>query len=133
MPEGKRRRLKTNTMSEFLNEKEFIDVKRYFREDELDEMRLDHTNKLIRLDVISEEIKALQDKYKDEIKALRESATGIRKEIRQKFTIENKECTLVPDFIEGVMNYTDDTTGEIVMSRKLLPHERQMKINQKIA
>ena len=44
---------------------------------------------------------------------------------------ENREvmCELSPNYAEGMMEYVNTHTGEIVRSRKLLPSEKQLSIH----
>jgi hypothetical protein len=119
-----------NEHEEFSTPKETIKAKRFFRPNELDDMRKDQTDKLIELDDIEAEIKELKAKYRKRVDVIKKEALTTRKEIKAGFTHEDRECYLVPDQEAGLMNYTDVTTGEVHMSRRLHPEERQLRLHK---
>lgn len=112
---------------EFSNPKEVVKAKRFFSADELDAMRREQTEKQIELDDIEEEIRNLKKLNATRVKEIKATNLGIRKEIKAGFTHEDRECYLTPNYTTGMMQYVDCETSEVLMERKLLPAEKQLR------
>ena len=112
---------------EFSNPKEVVKAKRFFSADELDAMRREQTEKQIELDDIEAEIRDLKKKNALRVKEIKATNLGIRQEIKAGFTHEDRECYLTPDFTNGLMQYVDCQTSEVLMTRKLLHNEKQLR------
>lgn len=107
---------------------EVIKHRRQLSPEEKEQLRKDHTDEMIELDGHLEEIKAVKDEKAPRLKELRGSTKKLRSDIRKGYVEEDRECYLVPDHTAGMMQYIDTETNEVLMERKLMPHEKQLRI-----
>lgn len=104
-------------------------VKRYFTDDELQEMRVELTETSIERHDKQERLKEQSKAAKDEIANLTNIVNSNLKHLKKKFTEQSEEVYLLDDQDEGVM-YTYSSTGDLISTRKLFPNERQTRIKQ---
>lgn len=110
---------------------ETIPNKRFFTPEEKEQMRIEHTDKLIELDAHEQEIKDLKDSKSPVIKELKTTTKKTRNLLRAGFEYQNRECYLVPNHESGKMEYIDTETSELLFERKLLPAEKQLRITDR--
>lgn len=102
-------------------------VKRYFTDEELEQMRVEMTdNSILRYDK-QEELKDLTSGLRREIKNYSTLIAEKLKLLKDKYEEQREEVFLLDDQIGGMMYYYA-ADGTLVSSRKLLPKERQMRI-----
>lgn len=119
--------------TEFPQPRESVQSKVFFTPDQMDEMRKNHTDELIELDNIEEEIKALKERHAPRIKEIKCSAKDTRGLLKRKYHYVQRECFLEPDYTDGVMNYVDCENAEVLQTRKLKPEEKQLTLSVRTA
>lgn len=107
---------------------ETIPHKYKFSDDEIQDMRKEHTDVIIEEEIILDEIKAFREERKLPLKNLKEQSKKLRKHIKNGYEIRDVECSLVPNFETGMMQYISNDTQEIIIERKLQPNEKQYRI-----
>jgi DNA-binding transcriptional MerR regulator len=111
--------------------KEFFDFKRAYTPDELSEMKDQLPERLIEIDQQQEELKRVKQEAIAAIKANQAESWKLVTRIRKGYDEVNEELYAVADQDEGVMDHYDKN-GIIQFSRKLLPHERQLRLTHKV-
>lgn len=104
-------------------------VQRFFDKDELDSLREEVSNVSIDISELEDELKEISTPIKNQVKEKKLTLRSKLKLVKQKFDESEEEVYLFADHTEGVMLYYD-FSGELISSRRLLPHERQTSIHQ---
>lgn len=110
-------------------------VKHYFTEQEMEDMRKDLTQTSIDRHAKQEELKEISSGLRGEIKKLTSSINENLRDLKRKFYEQEETVFLLADHDKGRMYYYN-ISGELMSERKLLPSEKQTKIlnlNQKSA
>lgn len=109
-------------------------IRKHFTEDEMIDLREKFsTNEILKSDA-EEELAEVKKTAKAKIDGIKEISKDVRTKIKHKYIDVIKDVNCVPNFAEGVMEFYDTETGELVDTRKLRPNEKQMSIlNSKTA
>lgn len=108
---------------------EEMPIQKHFNEDEINEMRKNHVNNAIAIKRKMEEFKKFKMEIDAFIKPLADENTYLLANVRAGYVEVTQQVYLFEDHENGMMNYYDNT-GELVHSRRMLPHEKQTKIKQ---
>lgn len=103
--------------------------------EEMDEYRERFAETCIELTEAEESLKVYSDLRKAEMKPVKELIRDLQKAIKNRAIEVEETAYLFPDYDSGVMNYYN-SDGELLMSRRLRPEERQTNIhtlNRKIS
>jgi flagellar motility protein MotE (MotC chaperone) len=95
--------------------------------DELDEKRESLTEKLIQVSEWKDELKVVQDEFKDRIKPVESVMKGLLTEVKTKQALVTGILYEVADHEAGLMEVFDQD-GEFVSSRRLKPEEKQGRL-----
>jgi peptidoglycan hydrolase CwlO-like protein len=106
---------------------EEMPIQKHFSEDEINEMRKTHVANSIAIKRKSEEFKKLKAEIDAFIKPLAEENNYLLQNVRAGYVEVNKQVYIFDDQETSMMNYYDNT-GELVYSRRMMPHEKQLKI-----
>lgn len=110
-------------------------TKRFFSKEELDDLKTEVSDESILVSELEDKLKEISAPIKADIKSKKIDLRATLKLVKQKYEENLEDVYLFADHHEGFMLYYN-SKGELISSRKLLPHERQTKIvdlNQKIA
>ena len=86
----------------------------------------DAASKRAELDVIERRFEDLKKKAKSEVELKQQELNGVLSVIQQGRELREVECTELFDYERGVVSYLYD--GEVLETRPMERHERQMKI-----
>lgn len=102
-------------------------IKKYFEENEINDMRREFTQNSISIKKLIEKLKLFKNEVDAEIKPMAESNLYLINNIRTGFVEVNQQVYLFDDQ-ENSMMHTYDAKGDLIGSRRLAPEERQQRI-----
>lgn len=111
------------------------EVKVFFSEDDLAEMKSMLSESSIEREKLEDELKDLTKGLRGKIKSETKTIKGLLVYLKNKYEHQEQEVFEFDDQEQGLM-LTYDSTGELINSRKLRPNEKQttiFNINQKQA
>ncbi len=100
---------------------------RPFSFDELKDKRESITNVSMQIDEQEEQLREISKQKREVLKGLKSEQKIIMKEVRAQAETVTETVYLLDDQEEGIMGYYD-ANGTLISSRKLLPGERNLKI-----
>lgn len=103
-------------------------IRHQYTEEELVELKHNFFDNDSKLNDKQEELDAIKEQFKFEMKPMKESASDLRKKIRNRFIDRDVHVYAVANQESGRMEYYDTITGEMVEERKLQPSERQIRL-----
>jgi len=106
---------------------EFTQIKIYFSQDDLDEMKSNLSELCIEKDGNEDELKELSKGLRDKIKEQSGRIKALLKLLKDKYEYQTQEVFDFDDQENGLM-LTYNYNGELINSRKLRPQERQTKM-----
>lgn len=106
---------------------EEMPIQKHFTEEEINEKRRLHINNAIAIKKKMEEFKLFKQGIDEFIKPLAEENAYLLANVRAGYVEVNQQVYLFEDHENGMMNYYDNI-GDLVHSRRMLPHERQTRI-----
>lgn len=112
-----------------MNKTELITVLVPFTHDELTALKDAHIDKLVEQSNLLEKHAAEKKRMKAEQEQMKAEIFEMLNAIRTKGENRQVLCELSPNYVDGVMEYVNTHTGEIVRTRKLLPSEKQLSIH----
>lgn len=95
-----------------------------FNDLEIADRKTDLANLDIKLEDKEDELKALASTLREEIKLIKMKKRGITKDIRNGYEMREFDVHNVPNYEDGVMQYVQVGTDEVVGSRQLTYNER---------
>lgn len=102
-------------------------VQRHFTKDELDGLRETVADDSILISELKDKIKLITAPITEEIKTKAVALKENLKLVKQKYEESEEDVYLIADHTTNMMHYYD-AKGELVNSRRLLPHERQTRL-----
>jgi len=102
-------------------------IQKHFTPEEINEMRKQHVDNSIAIKRKMEEFKKFKAEIDAFIKPLAEENTYLLQNVRTGYVEVTKQVYIFGDHETGMMNYYDNA-GELVYSRRMMPHEKQLKI-----
>lgn len=111
---------------------EEMPIQKHFKDDEINDMRRTHMKNSIEIKKKLEEFKLYKQEVDAFIKPLAEENTYLLQNVRNGYVEVNQQVYLFEDYEAGMMNYYDNS-GDLVHSRRMLPHEKQSKVKQQNA
>jgi len=103
-----------------------------YSEEELSAVCAQLSENQIRIEELKEEKAELAKSFSDRLKLQQKQQKLLRDNIKQKGEEREIEVEPVPNYATGLMEYFAASgwmKGEIVDSRRLLPHEKQMRLD----
>lgn len=135
MYEGRPQNEKLDLLRANCKSSEFQDVKIYFSEEDLAEMRTRLSEVSIERDALEDELRELSKGIREKIKISTNTFKILLVHLKNKFEYQSQEVFNFDDQENGLM-LTYNNQGELIFNRKLSPHEKQTRIvnlNQKSA
>jgi len=97
---------------------------------ELENMKDDFAQKSIRLSEINDELEGIKEQFKSVMKPIKEETSKLLSGIKLKTAVVTESVFLLANQEDGTMEYRNEQ-GYLVHFRKLLPEERQLKLQIK--
>lgn len=110
------------------HEREIMPVQKHFTEQEINEKRSEYLSNSIAIRRAIEKLKLAKEVYASETKRPIDENNYLLQNIRMGYIEVEEDVYLMADWENRTMLYYDKR-GEFLKSRKMLPHERQTKIN----
>jgi hypothetical protein len=107
---------------------EEMPIKKFFTGEEMIDMRREYSDNTIQIGRKNEELKKVKQEVDAHNKPLIDQNTYLINNIRAGYVEANQQVYLFDDQESGMMNYYDNQ-GELVYSRRLMPHEKQTRIS----
>lgn len=133
--EGRPQNEKLDLLRANCKSSEFQDVKIFFSEEDLAEMKTRLSEVSIDRDAFEDELRELSKGLREKIKASTNTFKILLVHLKNKFEYQSQEVFDFDDQEQGLM-LTYNNQGELINSRKLRPQEKQTRIvnlNQKSA
>jgi len=108
---------------------EVMPVQKHFTEEQINDMRRTHVANAIAIKKKMEEFKKMKAEIDAFIKPLADENNYLLANVRAGYVEVEQQVYLFEDHDNGMMLYYDNQ-GELVHSRRMLPHERQHRIKQ---
>jgi len=123
----------TRYLREAAVRKEPRTIRYNYTEDQLNDLREKFTDKALQHADEQELYKEVRREWKEKLEASRADMKFLGDAIRKRYRDETVEVYCVPNFDDGMMEFFDVRTGDMVDARKLRPDEKQMNIIQAAA
>lgn len=108
-------------------------IRKHYSEDEMNDIRESFSGNEIKKAETEDELSGIKKEFKANLDSLKDRSKELRTKIKNKYVDINRDVYCVPNFTDGIMEFYDCETAELLDTRKLRPNEKQLSIIEKTA